>query len=180
MKKNHKKVLVLNKDYQPLDIISWRKAMIKLYSEDHVVDVVKYYDDFVVHSAHSEHKVPAVLIVKTKYVKIRQKKHVKINKNFIYLRDDNVCQYCGTKCNSSTISIDHVVPKSKGGPNSWDNMVTSCLDCNTKKGDKSCEEARMTLRKTPEKCSEFQLRKLVLLSRDQVQPEWQEYFVHMV
>lgn len=177
----NKRVLVLNRDYQPLDIISWRKAMIRLYGEGESVAVVKYYEDFVVHSATETHKVPSVIIVTKKYVAVKNKNARKFNKNLIYLRDANICQYCGNTTKSANLSVDHVIPKSKGGLTSWDNLVACCLPCNGKKGNKTCHEINMHPLRPPSRCQDFQLRKLILLDGVKIlSPEWQEFFAHII
>jgi 5-methylcytosine-specific restriction endonuclease McrA len=178
----NKRVLVLNKDFQPLDIISWQKAMIRLHGSGDSVSVVKYYDDFIVNSADMEHKVPAVMIIKKKYVLVKNsKKSIKFNKNLIYLRDKNTCQYCGNECNSKNISVDHVVPKSKGGNSSWSNLVACCLSCNGRKGDRTCAEFGVHPLREPTACQDFHLRKLILLSSvKNMNPEWSEFFAHIV
>jgi hypothetical protein len=70
-------------------------------------------------------------------------------KNNVFLRDKWICQYCETPVSNKTATVDHVVPQSRGGKNSWDNTVCSCYTCNNKKGDKTLHEARLKLKKTP-------------------------------
>src|SRR6185369_17365955 len=67
----------------------------------------------------------------------------------IYERDDGVCQYCLSKISYNNSTLDHVHPRSKGGKDSWDNLVLSCQSCNNKKGDRSVKEANMTLARNP-------------------------------
>jgi 5-methylcytosine-specific restriction endonuclease McrA len=79
------------------------------------------------------------------YVKFRTKP-IKISRHRIYARDNHQCVYCGSK---KSLTIDHVIPRSKGGLNTWTNMVTSCFSCNVKKGDKSLEQSKMKLNSQP-------------------------------
>ncbi|ADG67037.1 HNH endonuclease [Planctopirus limnophila DSM 3776] len=78
---------------------------------------------------------------------------VKFNRRNIFLRDENRCQYCGKKFSLHKLSLDHVMPKSRGGPTSWENIVCSCLDCNVRKGGRTPHEAGMKLMSTPSKPS---------------------------
>ncbi|HND54189.1 MAG TPA: HNH endonuclease [Pirellulaceae bacterium] len=78
---------------------------------------------------------------------------LRFNRRNLFARDNNSCQYCGETFPTSQLSIDHVVPRSRGGPTTWENVVCSCLDCNTKKGGRTPQEARMNLRTKPAKPS---------------------------
>jgi 5-methylcytosine-specific restriction endonuclease McrA len=78
---------------------------------------------------------------------------VRLNRKNVFARDGSLCQYCGKSFPSSQLSFDHVTPKSRGGPTTWDNVVTCCLRCNAKKGDRTPQEAGMRLRARPSKPS---------------------------
>jgi len=128
-------VLVLNKDGQPLSLvplstITWQDA-IRLIVTDKV-RVLKYYDDWEVHSPTTTMKVPSVVITGT-YVKWNRA--VKYSRSNIFLRDDYVCQFCGESPNIKLLSLDHVLPRSKGGKTSWYNVITACKACNSHKGN---------------------------------------------
>ena len=154
-------VLVLNKNYQPLTIISLKRALSLL-----VVGVAKAVDEnyrqFDFQSwvelsvANNEDyvglvnriiKVPKVVLLC--YCDRQPKKHVKFSRHNIYLRDKNICQYCGNQFQRSELNLDHVVPRSLGGKSSWNNVVCSCYSCNLKKGGRTPEQARMRLLKEP-------------------------------
>jgi 5-methylcytosine-specific restriction endonuclease McrA len=75
--------------------------------------------------------------------------HVRLNRRNLYARDGNKCQYCGRRFPTSELSIDHVVPQSRGGENSWANLVCACVRCNARKGNKTPPEAGMDLVRTP-------------------------------
>lgn len=79
------------------------------------------------------------------------RQEVKFNRRNLYARDGNRCQYCGKRFSTSELSLDHVVPRSRGGKNSWTNIVCCCLKCNVRKGGRTPDEARMHLIKTPVK-----------------------------
>lgn len=128
--------LLLNKDWQPLSwlplsVISWQSA-IKLQIIDKI-EVLSYYDDWEVHSPSTTFKVPALAVTKNYY---NFNKKLLFNRKNLFLRDLFHCQYCGESFEVSNLTIDHVIPKVKGGKTSWENCVTACVDCNLAKEDK--------------------------------------------
>lgn len=138
------KTLLLNLTYEPLRIISWQKAITLLTLGK--VEVVEEYDREI-HSMTFSIKLPAVVRL-LRLVKWREEP-LKFSRKNIYLRDQGQCQYCGKDLKSQEITYDHVIPKSMGGDTTWENIVTCCLDCNSRKGGRTPEQARMRLRKTP-------------------------------
>lgn len=74
---------------------------------------------------------------------------MKLNRRNIFVRDGSVCQYCGKRCPTSELSLDHVLPRSQGGQSSWENLVCCCVACNARKGGRTPSEARMTLVRAP-------------------------------
>ena len=138
-------VLLLNFDQSPLNIISMRRALDlitknKVYFEETTNHALK------VKALCEEIKIPRVLILKY-YVKVPHKKSFPSKKN-ILRRDKYICQYCGMDLEDNA-TVDHVVPRHRGGSNSWVNMVACCRDCNLAKGNKTPKEAGMTLRTKP-------------------------------
>ena len=130
--------LVLGTDYQPvnflpLSTIGWETA-IKLYFLDKVA-VVEWYDDWIIHSARLEMRVPAVVVVKNNF-KRRRPGTMKFSKHNLFLRDLYTCQYCLETFSTSELTVDHVVPYSRGGKTRWDNCVAACKSCNSRKGNK--------------------------------------------
>jgi CRISPR/Cas system Type II protein with McrA/HNH and RuvC-like nuclease domain len=134
-------VLVLNFDYTPLNVTTFRrgftlvdkgKAEVVKSDENPIVIGVKKY-------------VRPLIIRLLKYIKFQTRK-LRVNRNRVFKRDGNQCVYCGTK---KELTIDHVIPKSRGGTNEWTNLVTCCSKCNLKKGNKTPEEARMTMSSKP-------------------------------
>lgn len=124
-----KSVLVLNSSYEPLNITSWKRAIVLLLKEKAQVlsnTVIRLLD----------------------YVKIPLSKIMshRPSKTMIYKRDSNSCQYCGSTRN---LTIDHVIPKCRGGKDTWENLVVACSSCNTKKGNTLLEQTGMKLRKKP-------------------------------
>ena len=112
------------------------------------IDVIEYYDDWEVHSQKLTLKVPA-LAVTTDYHAF--KRGVRFSRSNLYLRDLFQCQYCGEQPGTEELSIDHVTPRSHGGLTTWENCVLACVKCNTKKANRTPEQANMKLLKVPRK-----------------------------
>jgi 5-methylcytosine-specific restriction endonuclease McrA len=129
--------LVLNADYTPLSIIpissiSWKDA-IKISFLGHA-QPVEYYEDWMINSPSISLMVPSVLISET-YIK---KKHgVRFSRTNLLIRDNFTCQYCEKKLNSFDLTVDHVIPRVKGGKTKWENIVCACYTCNTIKGHRN-------------------------------------------
>ncbi len=133
------KVLVLNASYEPLNICSWRRAVVLVLKgkAEQIEDNAKLiYADF---------PLPTVIRLRS-YVKIPYKEIALSRRNVLH-RDNYICQYCGEK--RYDLTIDHIVPRSKGGEDSWDNVVAACLKCNVKKGDRTPKQAGMSLASSP-------------------------------
>lgn len=127
--------LILNADaqpvsYLPLSVIQWKEAIMYMYHDK--CTVLDWYDDWMVHSQRWETRVPAVIMLKD-YMRI--KTQVRFSKNNVYLRDQYNCCYCGTSINKKNATMDHVHPLSKGGKTNWENIVTACGPCNSRKGN---------------------------------------------
>ena len=97
---------------------------------------------------------------------------VKFSRHNIYVRDGNRCQYCGKRFQTSELSLDHVVPLSRGGPSTWENVVCACLPCNVRKGNKLLDEAGLKLRRMPVKPKASPLG---LLSPQRIHPSWRNF-----
>ena len=135
--------LVLNADYRPLSYlplstIPWQQA-IKL-SWLNRINILEVYSDWQVHSPSTTIDVPALAITK-EYMKY--KKAVRFSRKNLYLRDLYQCQYCGDTFDAPELTIDHVVPVSRGGKTTWDNTVAACEECNRNKGNKMVQPRRM-------------------------------------
>jgi len=129
--------LVLNADYSPLSIIpissiSWKDA-IRILFLGHAKPV-EYYDKWQVHSPSISLNVPSVMISET-YIK--KKRGVRFSRFNLLLRDGFTCQYCNKRLDIIDLTIDHVIPRSRGGATKWENIVCSCYVCNTDKGHKT-------------------------------------------
>jgi 5-methylcytosine-specific restriction endonuclease McrA len=133
-------VLVLNASYEPLNITSWRRAMVM---------VLKGKAEGVEHDP--ERAVRPDLLLPT-VIRLRQFVRVPyrplpLTRRNVFQRDGHRCQYCGTT--REPLSIDHVLPRSRGGADSWDNVTTACLSCNVRKGNRTPREAGMPLHREP-------------------------------
>lgn len=129
--------LILNSDYTPysffpISAINWEYAIKICLLEK--ATAVEFYDEWVVRSPSVSLKVPAVIASK---VFLKKRTSIKFSRNNILLRDNFTCQYCQTKLSVNDFTIDHVIPRVKGGKTKWENVVSSCYTCNSIKGHKS-------------------------------------------
>jgi len=142
------RVLKLNASYMPIDVISWQDA-ITLWSKG-VAEIIESYEDVHLHSWKSAMECPAVIRL-MHFVK--PKKHLAFYKPFtrrnVYDRDDGKCQYCGKEISLSKMTFDHVIPKSEGGLTNWQNIVCSCVKCNSKKSNRTPDQAHMKILNKP-------------------------------
>lgn len=171
------KTLVLNSDYTVFSVVTWRTAFTKLFSEN--VYCVEYYDKYILDSKQRKHFLPAVLVLQ-EYINLSGKKSPYSKKN-VFLRDNFTCQYCGYKFASSHLQIDHITPRSKEFKlpknikmNSYENTVTACFYCNSKKADRTPDEAGMKLIGIPKSINRSQKVLLEIQSKP-IPKEWQIY-----
>ncbi len=134
--------LILNADYRPLSyfplsIWPWQEAVKAIFRES--VTVISEYDRSV-HSPSFEMKLPSVLALREYVPTARRPAFTRFN---VFLRDKWSCQYCGHRFKTHDLTFDHVVPKSRGGRTSWENIVAACQPCNTKKGNRMSHEVQM-------------------------------------
>lgn len=154
-------VLVLNRSFQPVQITTVKRAFSLLYQGiAQAIDEEFRLFDFASWSALSAElgsesigtctrriRVPRVLVLMA-FDRLPRTR-VRFSRHNIYLRDDDTCQYCLRKLPRSELNLDHVVPRSRGGSTSWENVVCSCIPCNLKKANRTPEQAGMVLRKQP-------------------------------
>lgn len=164
--------LLLNASYEPLQIVSWKRAIRLLFQEK--VEVVAEYDREI-HSVSVTIRLPSVLRL-LHYVKIRRHhSQVKFSRANLYARDNFRCQYCGQQFPVRQLTYDHVVPVARGGPKTWENIVTCCIPCNRKKGNKTPEEAGLVLLRAPKAPYGFPHKVQFLLQRRQAPESWRTY-----
>jgi 5-methylcytosine-specific restriction endonuclease McrA len=140
------RTLLLNATYEPLRVITWQRAVSMLCVGK--VEVVKSYEK-VLRAVSWTLKVPAVVRL-TSFVQ-RRRMRIAMTRQNIFLRDNYQCQYCLKKLPAKELTRDHVVPRSKGGGMTWENIVTACVDCNGSKGCQTPAEANMRLANKPER-----------------------------
>lgn len=186
MKAKNSKCLVLNADYTPLTIINWQRALvysIKNQENRNIgVEIIDFYKDDYIVGVNKSFPIPAV--VKTaKYFRINNQK-VNFSRKNLFVRDDFTCQYCGDKPDMKYLTYDHVIPKSlwknkNGSPTTWTNIVTACVNCNRKKGNKTPQQAKMTLQTLPtipNKSTKYlPITDYLLNIRSEMPYEWKTY-----
>lgn len=140
------KVLVLNQDYSPLTVCSVNRAFLLVFLEK--AELLEKDANHMLHTVSNAYDKPAVIKIK-RYVHVPYRGVVLTRYN-LFKRDNYQCQYCGTK---SDLTLDHLIPRSKGGKTTWKNLVTACKRCNARKGDQTLEEAGLILARPPFKPS---------------------------
>lgn len=146
--------LVLNADfrplsYYPLSLWPWQEVIKAVFLDR--VDVVSTYDQ-VIHSPSFEMKLPSVVSLKHYVAQDRPPAFTRFN---LFLRDSFTCQYCTS---TDELTFDHVIPRSRGGRTTWENIVTACAPCNLTKGGRTPHEAHMHPRLKPRRPSAFELQ----------------------
>lgn len=137
------KVLLLNQSYEPLTICNVKKAIILIILGK--AELIARNEKKHLHTVNKSFPWPSVVRLNG-YIRVPFKKIILTKKN-VLKRDAHKCCYCGRS--DLPLTLDHIIPKSKGGDDSWENLVTACLPCNNKKGDRTLEEAQMKLRTKP-------------------------------
>ncbi|NBC28340.1 MAG: HNH endonuclease [Bacteroidetes bacterium] len=135
-------VLVLNQDYQPLSICSVQRSVKLLFLEK--AELLHDDPDKRLRTVDDEYSYPSVIRLR-RYIKLPYKRIVLSRRN-IMKRDNSTCQYCGSR---SDLTLDHVIPRSRNGGDTWENLVTACNSCNVKKGNRTPGEAGMPLKVEP-------------------------------
>ena len=136
-------VLVLNQNYEPLSVCTVRRAVVMIFLER--AEIIETLDGHKVRSMHRYIPVPSVVRLNI-FIRVPMKQVLLSRKNIIK-RDGGRCQYCGRR--SALMTVDHVIPKNKGGQDTWENLVAACHECNNRKGQRSPEQAELTLTRKP-------------------------------
>ncbi len=142
-----KRALLLNSTYEPLRIISWKRAF-NLYFLGKI-EILDEYDSYV-RSVNQEFKIPAVVRL-LDFARVKYNPNVKFSKTNVFIRDHYTCAYCGKTFAKHQLTIDHIVPVSYGGLKKWENVITACRPCNAKKGNRTPEKAGMKMHFQPKK-----------------------------
>ncbi|HET9690562.1 MAG TPA: HNH endonuclease [Acidimicrobiales bacterium] len=156
--------LVLNATYEPLCVVPGRRALLLVLDRKaeplHPTEVLY-------HSERLAVALPSVVRL-TYFVRVPYQARIALNRRAVFARDGHRCQYCG----AAAENIDHVIPRSKGGPHAWDNVVAACRRCNTAKRDRLLEDSGMQLRRLPTVPRE---RTWILAASGAVRPDWEPY-----
>jgi 5-methylcytosine-specific restriction endonuclease McrA len=140
--------LLLNATFEPIKIVSWQRAMV-LWAQNKVEILEEHGRE--VRAVSFTFKLPAVVRL-LRFVRIRQSKdYVPFTRANIYARDGHTCQYCGEEFDSEALSFDHVVPVAQGGQRTWENIVSACVACNSRKDNRTPAQAGMRLLRTPKR-----------------------------
>lgn len=175
VKSEHRKVLVLNRNWTPVGTVSLQRALTMIFSEYEATEKrkaepkakiihhetfetfewetwsklkVEASDDFLA-GVNVQFRVPEIILL-SRYEKLPKPK-VHFSRRTLYKRDQMTCQYCGRKPGSEELTIDHVKPRSQGGDTSWENCVLACIECNSFKANRTPEQAKMKLNCVPAK-----------------------------
>ena len=162
-------VLVLNSDYEPLNICTMRRAVAMMFLGK--VDVL-HENATPLQTVRTHYKSPSVVRLRT-HIK-RPRPQLRLSRRSVLARDNYTCQYCGRRGNND-LTVDHVIPKRLGGPSSWENLVCCCKRCNTRKGDKTVEQIGFVLNRKPRKPKYvpfISLTKFISGARNEV---WRDY-----
>lgn len=162
------RVLVLNASYEPLQLVSVRRAVVLLLQDKaELVEATAQQ----LRARGFSLAVPLVIRL-VRYIKIPRRLKLPCSRRGVLARDRETCQYCGVQPGRSTLTVDHVLPKSQGGLTLWDNVVTACRECNHRKGGRTPEQANMLLRSTPRQPQYVAFALLGELERHEV---WRKY-----
>jgi 5-methylcytosine-specific restriction endonuclease McrA len=166
------RVLVLNATYEPVHICNVRRAVIMIFKG---IAVMQEQARFALRSVSASLPAPSVIRL-VHYIHLPYRKKL-ASKNNILIRDRFVCQYCGKPLRSQEVTLDHIVPKSRGGESNWENLAACCPACNVRKGSKLPEEAGLTLIKDPRKGSTYHFIHL-LRHYGSVDEQWRKYLFY--
>ncbi len=156
--------LVLNATYEPLCVVSARRAVVLVLAEK---AEVLHDSEEEMRSERLALKVPSVIRLRY-FVKVPFRRRSALNRRAVFARDGGRCQYCG----AAAESIDHVVPRAKGGPHTWENVVAACRPCNTSKRDRLLSETSMVLRRRPSVPRELTW---ITVAVGTIPPHWEPY-----
>jgi 5-methylcytosine-specific restriction endonuclease McrA len=160
------RVLVLNASYEPLNVCSLRRAHVLVWKGR--AEIIESHDR-PLRSSTTTFDRPNVIRLTT-YVRVPRAVTRRISRRVLFARDGWQCVYCGSE--STRLTLDHVVPRSRGGTSVWENVVTSCAPCNHRKGDRLLEETSMKLRKIPKPPTPVLF---IRLTTEQIPEIWRRY-----
>lgn len=169
MSEEHVPVLVLNATYEPINVCAARRALVLVLKG---VASAEEESRLVFRSPSRSFRVPSVIRL-LEYRRIPFQGRALSRKN-ILMRDRNTCQFCARLLPASELTLDHIVPRSRGGESTWDNLVACCHPCNNRKGDRSLEEAGMKLLRRPRSFTLHTSRQLMRMM-GRKEEAWRKY-----
>ena len=158
------RALVLNVTYEPLSVVAGRRAAVLVLTDK--ADLV-HESGTALHSEMLVVPVPSVIRLR-QLIRVPFERHVPLSRRAVFVRDQHECQYCSGPAET----LDHVVPRSRGGAHSWDNVVAACRRCNLRKGDRLLGESPLALRRRPVMARRFTW---VITSVGRVPAAWEPY-----
>lgn len=161
-------VLVLNSNYEPLNVCNARRALVMVFNGK--AEVLEL-NGHVINTTSTSYRCPSVIRL-ANLIK-RPRPRLKLSRREVFSRDGFVCQYCGKQ--TKDLTLDHVVPKSRGGAHTWENLVSACKGCNHRKGGKSPEEARMRLLNQPKEPRVSPYYVFIQKLQSSPNDEWQKF-----
>lgn len=163
------RVLVLNASYEPINVCTVRRAVVLLLKER--AEILEHAD-WALHAESLTLPRPVVIRL-TNYVRVPRNAHRrKLTRRAVFARDRWICQYCGHE--RVNLTVDHVIPRSRGGPSSWENIVACCAPCNRRKGDRLPGQVNMAPRRTPRAPSPTIF---IHVATPSIPPAWERYLV---
>jgi 5-methylcytosine-specific restriction endonuclease McrA len=171
------RVLVLNSSYEPIKIVNWKRAILLFLADK--IEVLDCHPNAVIHSVMESYSLPSVVRIRS-FVRLRRRSraHYSFSRQHIFMRDEYQCQYCLHTFSPRDLTLDHVMPVTRGGQKTWENLVCCCVGCNQKKGSKTPEEAGMNLMKVPRKPRHPLIPELLHL-RKRLPDSWRPYIQHI-
>jgi len=167
------RALLLDRNYMALSVVSWKKA-VKLMVKGKAEAVDPGSTAASIKHGAGTFRIPTVIRLLTVIPWKAHMGRMKFSRRNMLVRDNNECQYCGTHVGKNTATVDHVIPRSKGGKTDYTNCVTSCKDCNNAKGDRTPREASMILRNKPRKPTFLMLYRHYLKNPP---AEWNDFII---
>ena len=161
-------VLVLNATFEPLSVVSVRRAVVLLLKEKAEI----------VEAAEAELRseqltIPTPLVIRlVYYVRIPYRVSIPLTRRTVLARDHYTCQYCGEQPPRKELTVDHILPRSRGGHTTWDNVVTACQRCNGRKGNRTPEEANLKMRSKP---TQPRYVALAMIESPDARKAWRKY-----
>lgn len=168
--------LVLSPAYEPMDQVNWQRAVVLVYSG--LVEVLETYEDWTVRSPSVAYPVPAVVRF-LKGAAGHRRRGVRFSRINVYTRDRGRCCYCGIKVSRAEFTWDHVIPRAQGGKSRWENIATSCLECNQRKRNRTPAQAGMRLGPWVRLEKPKYMPETVTLKEGTVPKQWRAYLRDM-